>query len=35
MSARLLASVLLDNSGSPLQKALKTTNLGSPSYVRY
>ena len=29
MSARLLASVLLDNSGSPLQKALETTNLGS------
>jgi Zn-dependent M16 (insulinase) family peptidase len=29
MSARLLASVLLDNSGSPLQKALETTDLGS------
>ena len=29
MRARLLASVLLDNSGSPLQKALETTNLGS------
>ena len=32
MQARLLASVLLDNSGSPLQKALETTDLGtSPS----
>ncbi len=32
MRARLLASVLLDNSGSPLQKALETTHLGtSPS----
>lgn len=32
MQARLLASVLLDNSGSPLQKALETTGLGtSPS----
>jgi Zn-dependent M16 (insulinase) family peptidase len=32
MKARLLSSVLLDNSGSPLQKALETTNLGtSPS----
>ncbi len=32
MQARLLSSVLLDNSGSPLQKALETTNLGtSPS----
>ena len=32
MQARLLASVLLDNSGSPLQKALETTALGtSPS----
>ena len=29
MSARLLASVLLDNSGSPLQKALETTDLGT------
>ena len=29
MSARLLASVLLDNSGSPLQKALETTTLGT------
>ena len=32
MQARLLSSVLLDNSGSPLQKALETTDLGtSPS----
>ena len=32
MRARLLSSVLLDNSGSPLQKALETTHLGtSPS----
>ena len=32
MQARLLSSVLLDNSGSPLQKALETTALGtSPS----
>ena len=32
MEARLLASVLLDNSGSPLLKALETTDLGtSPS----
>ena len=32
MGARLLASVLMDNSGSPLQKALETTQLGtSPS----
>ncbi len=32
MQARLLTSVLLDNSGSPLQKALETTDLGtSPS----
>jgi Zn-dependent M16 (insulinase) family peptidase len=32
MQARLLSSVLLDNSGSPLQKALETTELGtSPS----
>ena len=32
MRARLLSSVLLDNSGSPLQKALETTDLGtSPS----
>ena len=32
MQARLLASVLLDNSGSPLLKALETTDLGtSPS----
>ena len=29
MRARLLASVLLDNSGSPLQKALETTELGT------
>ena len=29
MGARLLASVLLDNSGSPLQKALETTDLGT------
>lgn len=29
MQARLLASVLLDNSGSPLQKALETTQLGT------
>jgi Zn-dependent M16 (insulinase) family peptidase len=29
MRARLLASVLLDNSGSPLQKALETTTLGT------
>lgn len=29
MRARLLASVLLDNSGSPLQKALETTDLGT------
>jgi Zn-dependent M16 (insulinase) family peptidase len=29
MRARLLASVLMDNSGSPLQKALETTNLGT------
>ena len=29
MQARLLASVLLDNSGSPLQKALETTELGT------
>ena len=32
MCARLLSSVLLDNSGSPLQQALETTDLGtSPS----
>ncbi|HAZ80726.1 MAG TPA: peptidase M16 [Porticoccaceae bacterium] len=32
MRARLLSSILLDNSGSPLQKALETTRLGtSPS----
>jgi Zn-dependent M16 (insulinase) family peptidase len=32
MRARLLTSILFDNSGSPLQKALETTNLGtSPS----
>ena len=32
MQARLLSSVLLDNSGSPLQQALETTDLGtSPS----
>ena len=29
MQARLLSSVLFDNSGSPLQKALETTDLGS------
>ena len=29
MRARLLASVLLDNSGSPLQQALETTDLGT------
>ncbi|MCS5588109.1 MAG: insulinase family protein [Porticoccaceae bacterium] len=29
MRARLLASVLMDNSGSPLQKALETTELGT------
>ena len=29
MRARLLASVLLDNSGSPLQKVLETTDLGT------
>jgi Zn-dependent M16 (insulinase) family peptidase len=29
MGARLLASVLMDNSGSPLQKALETTQLGT------
>ncbi|MFT5038364.1 MAG: Zn-dependent M16 (insulinase) family peptidase, partial [Flavobacteriaceae bacterium] len=29
MQARLLSSVLLDNSGSPLQQALETTALGS------
>ena len=29
MRARLLSSVLLDNSGSPLQKALETTGLGT------
>ena len=29
MRARLLASVLLDNSGSPLQNLLETTNLGT------
>ena len=29
MDARLLANVLMDNSGSPLQKALETTQLGT------
>ena len=29
MRARLLASVLMDNSGSPLQKVLETTDLGT------